>query len=116
MKKVRWWFSAMVEYALHVEGQCEYRLVKSVLLVRAGDFDEALNRVIAAARAREEAYRNADGELVRWMLKRVVTIDWLDSRLTSGREVYSEPGEVVRVPSVDFSFTPEVSGWGSSGV
>jgi len=116
MSMRKWWFSGMVEYALHVEGEYEYRLVKSVLLVRAGDFSEALRRILNASRAREVSYANADGHLVQWVLKRVVTIDWLGSHLKNGREVYSEPAEILPVPSQGLMFTPEDSAWDSSGV
>jgi len=116
MSNSAWWFSAMVEYALHIENEHTYRLIKSVLLVRAGGFDEAFAKVLTSARGRETEYRNDNGALVRWILIRVVTLDWLDARLASGREVYSEPCDIVPLDSLDFDFAPEHSEWGSSGV
>ena len=116
MNERTWWFSSMVEFALHVQDEDAYQVVKSVVLVRAKDFDQAKRRVVAASRTRETSYLNEDGHLVQWVLKRVVTIDWLDSRLASGREVYSEPSEMEVLPEGGLAFAPDLSEWGSCGV
>ena len=41
MTERTWWFSSMVEFALHVQGDNAYQVMKSVVLVRANGFDQA---------------------------------------------------------------------------
>ena len=111
------WFSAMVVFVVQVSGPGgESRLQKSVYLVKATDFDDALSTVVARARKDEEAYKNSDDEWVRWMLVEVETLDWLGEKIEDGREVYSEPRFDVPLSTYPLPYRPELSKPTQSGV
>ena len=111
------WFSAMTVFVVQVSGPGgESRLQKSVYLVKATDFDDALSAVVARARKDEQAYKNGEDEWVRWMLVDVETLDWLGDTIEDGREVYSEPRFDVPADSYALPYRPELSKPTNSGV
>lgn len=85
------WYSAGLWLVIEVEGAGAMHLVRSIVVFRAKEFDDAGRRALALGLSMEESYRNDLGEEVRWRLKQVETVDRLGWWIRSGREVYSEP-------------------------
>ena len=105
--KDRMWYSAMAVFVVRIGDSSKGHIQRSVYLVRATDFDDALSTVIARARRDEEAYKNCDDEWVRWMLADIETLDQLGDGIEDGREVYSEPRFDIPLDSYAFPFKPE---------
>ncbi len=113
------WFSAAVRVAILVEGTRDHDEARSVFLFRSPNFDEAFVRALQLGRGLEQEYVNGAGQLVRWLLLEVETLDILGPEIADGREVYSEPlrASITFPPETSpESFKPEESNPTSSGV
>jgi Domain of unknown function (DUF4288) len=105
------WYSARIRLVCLIEGEGATIYQDSVVVMRAADFREAFQRALEVGRGREEEYLNADGELVRWRLKAVFSLDVIQADQLDGAEVYSEPVELEpgdRDP-FDITYAPESS-------
>ncbi|MEC7523183.1 MAG: DUF4288 domain-containing protein [Myxococcota bacterium] len=107
----RTWFSSTVRRVCLVEGEGCVMANDSVLLFRASDFDEAFRRAVELGRALEEEYRNLAGQLVRWRLKEVLSLDSIRAESLDGAEVHSsfEEFDPPHKLEMDEVFTPECS-------
>lgn len=106
------WFSAMLRFTITVGSALPHQGSRSVVLIRADDFDDARAAARRLGKGMEETYRNIDGELVTWRFQAVETVDELGEQLESGREVYSEP---ISLDQVD-RWADDGSPPGSTGV
>ena len=104
------WFSAKLRRICLVEGHGCTMANDSVHVFQATDFDEAFERALDIGRRHEEEYRTADGQLVRWKLAEVLTLDAVRDSI-DGAEVYSEFAEFdpPRGMTIDAIFHPEDS-------
>lgn len=96
------WYSAGLWLVIEVEGEGALHLMRSVVVFRAKDFDDAERRALALGLEMEASYLNHLGEEVRWRLKQVETVDQLGWWIRNGREVYSEPFEVPPEKAIAF--------------
>lgn len=84
------WFSGTLRFywATAKDGciDCE----DSVYLVKAPEFADAFQRLIAIGRAREKTYRNVEGEETRERFVGVTTLDALRATDLDGAEVASK--------------------------
>jgi hypothetical protein len=105
------WFSTKVRLICLVEKTGGIRYMDSVHVFRATDFESARYAALRLGRAHEEEFRNSDGELVRWRLKELVSLDFLGADVVDGAEVYSEPVplEAGLVIAFETDFEPERS-------
>jgi Domain of unknown function (DUF4288) len=112
------WFAAALVMAIINEHGGLWRRATSVVLLRATDFDDAFVAACEIGHGMEETYVNGEGDGVRWAFERVMTLDMLPERLTSGTEVYSEPHQVDTASEIAFDsvFTPELHKPEQSGV
>jgi len=80
----------------------------SVHVFQAQDFDEAFARALEIGRRRQEEYRNANGQLVRWRLTEILSLDSVQDSI-DGAEVHSEFEEYEPPRNIDFdaTFHPE---------
>ncbi len=80
-------------------------------LIQAVDFEAAKARALTRGKQEEEEYVNSSGELVRWRLKGLISLDLIGGGLEDGVEVYSEPAELE--PGISYTadqiFYPEAS-------
>jgi hypothetical protein len=84
------WFSAMLRFVV-VAPDRVVRRSRSLVLLRAEDWEPARAKALELGRGQERQYVNALGEPVRWRLEALETLDWLGVDLPDGREVYAEP-------------------------
>jgi len=84
------WFSAMLRLVI-VAPDRVVRRTRSLVLLRAEDWEPARAKALELGREQERAYDNALGEPVRWRLEALETLDLLGPDLPDGREVYAEP-------------------------
>jgi len=110
------WFSAMVVFVVQAGEHGDGWVQRSVYVVQAKDFDDALSAVVARARRDEWAHKNCDDEWARLMLVEVETLDWLGKKIEDGREVYSEPRFDVPLNTYPLPYRPELSKPTQSGV
>src|SRR4051794_3040876 len=83
------WFSAMAQFVVFIgEGIENYE--RSLFVFQADGFDAAHRRAVELGRAQESTYANTFGDVVRWQLVRVETLDVLGDVVDDGREVFSE--------------------------
>lgn len=85
------WYSAALRVCVIIGGTELANVVRSVVVFRATDFDDATALALSHGRALERTYTNGDGQEVRWALAEIETLDELGDAITDGREVYSEP-------------------------
>lgn len=62
---------------------------ESVIVFRARDFEDAFKRALALGKKKESEYKNNKGQQVRWALVRILTLDWIGSKV-DGKEVASK--------------------------
>ncbi|HVF06820.1 MAG TPA: DUF4288 domain-containing protein [Frankiaceae bacterium] len=113
------WFSAMLRFAVLVEGVGMTSFARSLVVFQAPDWPEAKARALELGRRLETSYRNGAGAGVRWRLTEVETLDLLGDTITDGREVYSEPMAVpadAAPTAFDTDFDPASSEPTQSGV
>jgi hypothetical protein len=81
----------MLRVACVVEGTGMISEEKSVIVFQAAGPHAAKQRIIDISRKREERYVNVDGQRVRWTVREIMTLDWLEEGPDLGdeREVYS---------------------------
>jgi Domain of unknown function (DUF4288) len=84
------WFSAMLRFVI-VTPDRVLRRARSLVLLRAADWEPAQAKALELGRGQEREYSNAAGELVRWRLEALETLDRLGEEIPDGREVYAEP-------------------------
>lgn len=84
------WYSSKVRIVCLVQGQGAVRYMDSVHLFQAHDFQDAHATAVTLGRRHEEEYTNVDGNVVRWKLQRLISLDSVKGDL-DGAEVYSEP-------------------------
>jgi uncharacterized protein DUF4288 len=110
------WFSATARVALWVEGTGVTDYWSVIYVFPAADFADALQRAIQIALAREQEYRNADGQRVAWRLKEISTLDRIADSLEVGAEVhaYSEEATDPGSPSEPPVFKPDDSSPGQT--
>jgi len=101
------WFSAMAVFVVRVGVRETGETRRNLYLVRAGSFPDAHAAAIVRARRDERTYKNADDETVEWVLAGIETLDWLGETIIEGREVYSEPGIVMPIPTGALRFHPD---------
>jgi hypothetical protein len=95
------WFSGMLRFFFVSSGEGKTNGESSVVLVRAGDFDQAFRRLLEIGKSRETSYKNAFGHDVRIVFVEVATLDMIRVDTLDGAEVYSEfTGE--RDPAITF--------------
>ena len=104
------WFGAKLRFAIIVEQLGLRHYMDSVILFEAEDFENAFNQALRIGRAKEQEYRNGDGQLVRWRLVEVLSLDKIKEENLDGAEICSEP-VFTADPSVaiDHQFHPEIS-------
>ena len=80
----------------------------SVIVFRARDREHAVARAFEIGRSHQTEYLNPMGQRVRWVLARVVDVDWIGRRV-DGEEVASALGyQVSKQPlAFDHVFRPE---------
>jgi len=61
---------------------------ETIIVFRARDFADALNRAVKIGRSHETEYKNDKGHRVRWALVEVINLDWV-GRKADGQEVAS---------------------------
>lgn len=71
------WFSLKIRWACMIEGFGCNLFNDCIFLVRAIDFDGALDRAVAIGRQREHEYLNGDGERVLWRFTQVLAMTLL---------------------------------------
>ena len=101
------WFSTQVRILCLIEGEGAVSQGESVHVFRAQDWESAFVRALELGRGHEQEYANGDGDLVRWRLDRVVTLDMLRVEDLDGVEVYSSLSDVSGGPAFDSEFHPE---------
>ena len=112
------WFSAMLRFAILVEGEGAIEFARSLIVFRAEDFPDAKERAISLGRSMETTHTGGLGEEVKWRLQRVETLDLLGDQIMDGREVYAESLDLPDGPLIPFDaqFDPRASQPGQSGV
>lgn len=105
------WFSAKVRLVLLIAGSDAVEYRDSIFVFRSTDFPPAFQRALAIGRSQEEQYENAEGRLVRWRFKEIVSLDIIQTDELDGAEVYSEPVDLEEGAKIEFetSFEPELS-------
>lgn len=103
------WFSTKVRLVCLLERSGATRYMDCVHVFRAADFENARHVALRLGQKHEEEFKNRDGELVRWRLQKLVSLDLLGPELVDGAEVYSEPVELEPglVIAFDAVFRPE---------
>src|SRR4051794_15112629 len=88
------WYAAIVVHRIAVtpragasEQDDDY--AGALVLVRATSEEEATAEAYRVARADEDEWENADGELVSWRFVQILDVRAVGARLRSGQEVYS---------------------------
>jgi len=101
------WFSSMLRLICLVEGEGAVAEEKSVVVFKAAGPHEAKAQIINLCRDREERYLNVDGKRVRWTVREIQTIDWLEegADLGESREVYSA---IDQLPEADPSIPVDI--------
>jgi hypothetical protein len=104
------WYSSKVRVVCLVQGHGAVRYMDSVHLFKANDFPDAHAVAVRLGRKHETEYANGDGELVRWRLQCLISLDCIQGKL-DGAEVYSEPVplEPGDAFAFDAAFRPEDS-------
>ena len=74
---VKRWYSSGLWLVIEVEGDGAMDLMRSVVVFRAKDFDDAGRRALTLGLEMEANYLNEFGQEVRWRLKQVETVDQL---------------------------------------
>jgi hypothetical protein len=105
------WFSARIRFVCLAEGTGGVDYMDSIIVFRAEDFSDALERALKRGRAEEKTYLNYEQKRVVWKVKEILTLDQIRSNEIDGAEVYFE---VVKLPpgeKIDFdaAFFPEKS-------
>jgi len=105
------WFSSRMRLVCLIEGIGATRYTDSVCIFKANNFEQAKTRALALGKKQEEDYKNKDGELVRWRLKALLSIDFIECDNLDGVEVYSEPVDLADGEAYGFDqrFSPEYS-------
>ena len=99
----------IVACRLLVEGDVSTIEDETVHIFRASDWETAFARARQLGRGHEPEYRNADGELVRWRLAQIATLDIVRAPDLDGAEVYSRLTEVSVGPAFDTTFDPRTT-------
>lgn len=75
------------------------------------DWDKAFQKALEIGRRQEEEYINMDGQIVKWKLKEIISLDVIQKLSPAGTEIYSEPVWFKDDESIDFNakFNPEES-------
>lgn len=112
------WFSAMLRFAIAIEGVGIVNNMGTVVVFRASSFDTAKRRALDLGHEKEVNYLNELQQHVSWRLTAVETLDMLGDEISDGREVYSEPNDVGTSNPADYhrEFSPELSEPTQSGV
>jgi hypothetical protein len=110
------WFSASMRLVILVEGEGATSQDEVVHIFQAADWEPAWQRALELGRAHEREYKNAHGELVRWRLDRVLTIDMLRVDDLDGAEVFSAMADISDGPAFDTQFQPEQHPPGQTGI
>src|SRR5579884_2584074 len=84
------WYVAKLRFLVLLESMGSEQAEESIFLFRSGDFAAAFARALELGRAAETQYVGGTGELVRWRLKEVLTLDALQAAELDGVAVYSE--------------------------
>ena len=85
------WFSALLKVAVSVADTDDAGIWRTVVIFEADDdWDAARLKAVDLGRAKEQAFANAEGDVVTHRFLAVETLDMLGERLEDGREVYSE--------------------------
>lgn len=94
------WFSASLRSASIIEHYGMESLSDSVYLISAANREEAWAKALYFGAGIETNYRNADGELIKFVFVGVLTIDELGHQLVEGQEVCCQSNDFVRpIPS-----------------
>ena len=113
------WFSAMVRFALIVDGQGAETYLRSLFVFRAPNWQEAKATAVQLGRQREDEYHNHDGDRVALRLVEIETLDMLSKDELNGAEIYSEPipagDEGLRL-TIESRFSPLDSNPAQTGV
>lgn len=88
------WFSAALVVVVSNGAKKSRERITSVVLLRAGDFEEALEIAHELGRDAEEHYKTGQGETVRWTFESVASVDMLPETLWSGVEVHCSTEEI----------------------
>ena len=99
-----------------IEGYTDSTQDELVHIFRANDWEDAFARTLELGRGHEQDYTNGEGELVRWRLDRILTLDRIRARKLDGAEVFSSMSEVSGGPSFDAEFNPEAHEPGNTGI
>jgi hypothetical protein len=112
------WYSAKLRFVVLLETTGSEHVSESLYLLRSDSFEAAFLRALEIGRASETEYLGGTGELVRWRLKEVVTLDEIGAAEFDGAEVYSRFTSLDDGEHYDFEdvFHPELSKLGHSGI
>lgn len=89
------WFSAMLVFVIHIEGIGAERFARSLIVFQSeDDFEKAAKIALEEGLLMEQKYENGDGNVVRWKLKEVETLDLLGANIGDKQEIYSEFQEI----------------------
>ena len=105
------WFSAKIRAVCLIEGVGADIYYDSVLVFRAVDWDDALQRALQLGLGMEKEYLNSLGERVLWRLKEVIFLTIIQKDSLDGAEVHSEFVDIPEDEVVPFDtvFHPEES-------
>jgi hypothetical protein len=114
------WYAAQVRVVCLVEGAEVGEPVlqdESVHIFRAASRESGFQRALELGRGQETEYCNSDGQVVRWRLAQVLTLDEIAAVDLDGAEVHSrlswyEDGS----PPFETLFVPELQEPDSSGI
>lgn len=99
------WFSTKVRVVCLIENTGAVNYMDCVHLFRATDYADAEAVALRLGRTHEKEYKNGAGELVRWRLKEVVSLDQIGTTIKDGAEVSSEFRDLE--PDVAIAFDAE---------
>ena len=81
-----------------------------VVVFRVKNFDHAFQRAVEIGPSHDAAYKNTDGQNVRWVFVKVVNVDWAGKSI-DGKEVGSKLHYRASQKPIPFrcQFTPKLS-------
>lgn len=105
------WYSAQLRLVAVIEGIGSDLYMDQVHVFLAADWRDAMARALEIGRGEEDEYVNANGHLLAWCFKEILTLDIIGPSIADGAEIHSA---FVDVPanehvSAHATFEPEKS-------
>jgi len=99
------WFSSKIVFGVLEEGVGSNLFMKSIIIFKAKDFEDAFKKALDLGKEMEQEYLNGENKGVRWRLKEISTLDIIldfqKKQSLDGVEVYSEPHLLKPEESID---------------